>query len=75
MIEKCKMRKFLLVKFHAFSLQLKKILKMNPFTGLFQTLCLDFEWLLSNFGMQCTPFTDSCRWEAAITSPGKTLKN
>ena len=48
---------------------------MNPFTGLFQTLCLDFEWLLSNFGMQCTPFTDSCRWEAAITSPGKTLKN
>ena len=47
---------------------------MNPFTGLFQRLYLDFEWLLSSFGIQSTPLTDTSLSAAAIGNYGKILK-
>ena len=46
---------------------------MNPLTGLFQTFCLDFEWLLPNFGIPWTPYSDISRSEAAIRNLGKIL--
>ena len=48
---------------------------MNPFIGLFQLRCLDFECLLSSFGIQLTPFTDTSRSEEAIKNPAKIPKN
>ena len=45
--------------------------EMNPFIGLFQLLCLDFECLLSSFGIQLTPFTDTSLSEKVIRNPGK----
>ena len=47
---------------------------MNSFTGLFQSFDLDFEWLLSSFGIQWTPLTDTYSSEAAIRNDGKILK-
>ena len=48
---------------------------MNPFTGLFQSFDLDFEWLLSSFGIQWTPLTDTSSSQTAIRNYGKILKN
>ena len=48
---------------------------MNSFTGLFQSFDLDFEWLLSSCGIQCTPLTDTSSSKAAIRNYGKILKN
>ena len=55
------------VKFHASSL--------NPFTGLIQSFYLDFEWLLSSFGIPWSPLTDTFSLEASIRNYGKKLKN
>ena len=48
---------------------------MKSFTGLFQSFDLDFEWLLSSFGIQWTPLTDTYSSEVAIRNDGKILKN
>ena len=48
---------------------------MYSFTGLFQSFDQDFEWLLSSFGIQWTPLTDTSSSEAAIRNYGKILKN
>ena len=48
---------------------------MNSSTGLFQSFDLDFEWLLSSFGIQWTPLTDTSSSEAAIRNYGKILRN
>ena len=47
---------------------------MNSFTGLFQSFDLDFEWLLSIFGIQWTLLTDTSSSKAAIRNYGKILK-
>ena len=39
---------------------------MNSFTGLFQSFDLDFEWLLSSFGKEWTPLTDTSSSEEAL---------
>ena len=48
---------------------------MNSFTGLFQSFELDFQWLVSSFGIQWTPLTDTSSSEAATRNYGKILKN
>ena len=48
---------------------------MNSLTRLFQIFDLDFEWLLSDVGIQWTPLTDTSISEAAIRNYGKILKN
>ena len=47
---------------------------MNPFTGLFQSFDLDFEWLLSSFGKQWTPLTDTSSSEEALEIMTKSWK-
>ena len=47
---------------------------MNFFTILFQRPQQDFEWLLSSFAIQLTPFGDTSRSEAAIKSYSKILE-
>ena len=48
---------------------------MNPFTGLFQSFLLDFEWLLPSFGIPWTPWADAFSLEAAIRNYGKIMEN
>ena len=38
---------------------------MNPFTGLFQSFYLECEWLLSSFGIQWAPLTDTSSSEVS----------
>ena len=49
--------------------------KTNPFTGLVQSFYLDYEKLLSSFGIHWTLFTDTSGLETAIRNYGKILKN
>ena len=63
MIEKCKMRKFIYSEVSCF------------LPELFQRFSIDFKWLHLSFHIQWTPFTNTCRSEAAIKNLGKILKN
>ena len=69
MIEKCKVRKVIFSEVSSFLPA--TLWKNEPFTGLFQRSYLDFEWVLSSFGIQWAP----SRLEGAVRYYGKVLKN